>query len=120
MEKNALHPEVQQFKKYMSERPKLKRMVRERKRTLQQLFEEWYETGEVVDEEKRERETDEASSWSDKIVETIASLDAKKWNSYVAECQSILETIQLILADLVDQGKERRDPFLSSKRRDLD
>ncbi|OZI12359.1 hypothetical protein CEW92_07765 [Bacillaceae bacterium SAS-127] len=118
MEKDALHPEVQQFKKYMSARPKLKRMVRERKRTLQQLFEEWYEMGEVIDEEEQEREADEASSWSDKIVETIASLDANKWNGYVAECQSILETIQLILADLVEQGKERRDPFWPSKRRD--
>ncbi|MGM7635956.1 spore coat protein YlbD [Bacillus sp. Hm123] len=120
MGKNTLHPEVQRFKKYMSEQPKLKRMVRERKKTLQQLFEEWYEVGEVVDEEGQERETEVASSWSEKIVETIASLDANKWNSYVAECQSILETIQLILADLVDQRKGKSDPLWPSKRRDLD
>ncbi|WP_338753874.1 spore coat protein YlbD [Bacillus sp. FJAT-52991] len=120
MKTNSLHPEIQRFKKYVSERPELKKMVRKRETTLQQLFEEWYEAGEVVYEEKQERETAEFSSWIEKALDRMASLDTNKWNSYVAECQSVLETIQLMLADFVDHRKDDKAPFSQSERSDLD
>nr|WP_275296751.1 spore coat protein YlbD [Bacillus sp. REN10] len=108
---NSLHPEVQRFKQYMNERPQLKQMVRRREKTLQQLFEEWYQMGEVIHQERVEKEEEASPNWIEKALNTLASLDSNKWNSYIAECQSILEIIQLMVEDFVKQTKDGKSPF---------
>ncbi len=88
----------------MSQREDLRKMVRRRQKTLQELFEEWHSSNKEKDEQPQKPD------WLTKIAEAVSSLDSKKWNSYVAELQSVIETVQMMLADFGEMNRQNSRP----------
>ncbi|WP_191991761.1 spore coat protein YlbD [Bacillus aerolatus] len=114
MKNHSLHPHVEEFKEFMKGRPDLKRMVQERHTTLQELFEEWHRSGDVVREEGVKKDNEAQSNgfsgdWFGKLIASLSSFDGEKWNSIVSDMQGMLEMAQIYLADLVEkQSKESK------------
>ncbi|OCA83938.1 spore coat protein YlbD [Pseudobacillus wudalianchiensis] len=107
-----LHPKVKEFKVFMDGRPDLKRAVRERRTTLQALFEKWYESGDVElakeNESSKERKTDfQTEDWSMKLTKVLSLFEGMKWDSILADVQGMLEMAQIYLADLAEQNQKK-------------
>ncbi|MFK2824885.1 spore coat protein YlbD [Bacillus sp. B190/17] len=112
MKNHSLHPKVREFKEFMEGRPDLKQKVQDRQETLQQLFEEWYfleEEAWTEEDEKSKGPQQEGNTeaWFSKLLETVASLDGKKWSNIIFEVQGMLEIVQIYIEDLVRQRAEK-------------
>ncbi|MEK4030310.1 spore coat protein YlbD [Pseudobacillus sp. FSL P4-0506] len=108
-----LHPRVKEFKEFMEERPDLRRMVRKRSVTLQELFEEWHLSGTVTfkeeEDSRNKSETNfQSADWTVKLAKVLSLFEGMKWSNILSDVQGMLEMAQIYLADLAEQQKEKK------------
>lgn len=97
----------------MEERPDLKQMVKERRTSLQALFEEWHLSGDIAREEENKEGSEtnkdfQAEDWAGKLAKVFALFEGGKWSGILSDMQGMLEMAQIYLADLEEQHSKKK------------
>jgi hypothetical protein len=106
MTEQKLHPSVDEFKKFITNHPKILDEVKNGNATLQELYEDWYLLGEederwrnLLSEEVKETDTtNEKSDWISSILGSMKKMDPQQIQAYAGHLSQALGAIQGVLA----------------------
>jgi len=121
-ERPRLHPSVQEFKQFMREHPLLLKEVKEERKTLQELFEEWTVLGkdheqwvpyksvqtnettddavtqsETGDEKTNEESSQNTSDTLSQIMGLVKRMNVQDLQNHVAQFSSVLANVQNVI-----------------------
>jgi len=106
MEKQKLHPTIEEFKQFVKKHPKLRAEVRKGTKTWQEFYEEWYLLGEDDDVWKKYQsvnsETDDTDKESkqdfvSKIFSSIKNVNLNDVQQQISNIGSAISTIQQVI-----------------------
>lgn len=114
MANKKLHPSVEQFKMFVKANPKIMEEVRTGKKTLQELYEDWYLFGEEDSRwdslragakaktslEEKGKKTD----WLGTIMGTIKKVDPNEMQGYVNNLSKALAAVQGVISQFQGGG----------------
>ncbi|MBP3952155.1 YlbD family protein [Bacillus suaedae] len=115
MSSEGLHPSVQQFKEFIKKNPHLLKEVKEKRKSLQELFEEWSVLGEEHEQWKnntdeagkdvggkatKEESTAKKSNASDslgQIMGVLKRLNVEDLQNHLGQFSSVLTNVQNVI-----------------------
>jgi hypothetical protein len=127
-----LHPSVEEFKKFVTNNPKVLEEVRNGKASLQELYEDWYILGEE-DERwdslrsvKKTKQVDSGpnSDWLHQMLGAFKNMDPDQVQHYIGHVNQALGAVQNILGQFQSgvtnqqvnsSQQQRQDPFTFRK-----
>ncbi|GAE24118.1 hypothetical protein JCM9140_24 [Halalkalibacter wakoensis JCM 9140] len=112
--KKELHPSVKEFKQFMREHPHLLKEVKEEKKTLQELFEEWSIVGsdheqwnasstveknnvEEKPEEQTEKSSKSASDTLGQIMGLVKRMNVDDLQQHLTQFSAVLANVQNVI-----------------------
>ena len=105
MAQKQLHPTVERFKTYVKGNPSVLKEVRSGKKTMQQLYEEWYvikddEQGASATEKDQDKATsnEDKQDWVNQIMGTVKNMDVNQVQGYISNMSQALGAIQGVLS----------------------
>jgi hypothetical protein len=105
MTEHKLHPSVEEFKKFVTNHPKILDEVKDGNATLQELYEDWYLLGEederwkqLLSENKATKTINEKPDWISSILGSMKNMDPQQIQYYVGHLSQALGAIQGVLA----------------------
>ncbi|WP_066289487.1 YlbD family protein [Bacillus sp. FJAT-29937] len=106
MTKKKLHPSVEKFKEFVKKNPKIIQEVREGKKTLQELYEDWYLLGEddpkwgnMRSEDQEKSKTEEKKSdWMSQMMGSLKKMDSNQVQGYIQNLNQALAAVQGVLS----------------------
>ncbi|MED3552316.1 YlbD family protein [Cytobacillus praedii] len=114
MAKKKLHPSVEQFKTFVKANPKIMDEVKTGKKTLQELYEEWYLLGEEdsrwdslrmgTKSESAPEEKEKKTDWIGTIMGTIKKVDPNEMQGYVNNISKALAAVQGVISQFQGGG----------------
>lgn len=116
MTNNKLHPSVEEFKKFVTNHPKILDEVKNGNATLQELYEDWYVLGEederwssLLSENKATDTVNEKSDWVSGILGSMKKMDPQQIQTYVGHLSQALGAIQGVLAQFQSDKPKSAD-----------
>jgi hypothetical protein len=106
MAQKKLHPSVEQFKQFVRENPKILQEVRSGRRTLQELYEDWYLLGEEDSKWAPYRETEGNQStaeatkqdWMTNLLGTVKKMDVNQLQGVMQNLSTALGAVQGVVS----------------------
>ncbi|KIL47598.1 spore coat protein YlbD [Jeotgalibacillus campisalis] len=107
---------LQEFKAFLVKNPHIIQKVRNKERTWQDLFEDWYLFGE---DDKRwladSSESATSKQWIHSIKTKLQSLDDDQIEQYVEQCKDALEMVSGLLSQFQSQTSKKAGPSAGTK-----
>lgn len=105
MTKHKLHPSVEEFKKFVTNNPKILDEVRNGNATLQELYEDWYLLGEddrrwenlLADQSSKKVTSEAKSDWLSSVLGSMKKMDPDQVQHYIAHLSQALNAVQGLL-----------------------
>lgn len=129
MSKKTLHPNIQKFKEFVKDHPKLINEVRTEKKSWQELYEEWYLLGEedgiwkqykVGNTSKEEKK--EKNDFMSTIVSSMKGMDLNQVQQHMSSFGEAITNIQQIIGQFkgsnqqqVTGNSQNNQPFFFNK-----
>ncbi|WP_102271575.1 YlbD family protein [Cytobacillus massiliigabonensis] len=114
MANKKLHPSVEQFKMFVKANPKIMEEVKTGKKTLQELYEDWYLLGEEdsrwdslltgTKSETAPEENGKKTDWLGTIMGTIKKVDPNEMQGYVNNLSKALAAVQGVISQFQGGG----------------
>ncbi|MEK4970524.1 YlbD family protein [Cytobacillus sp. FSL R7-0696] len=104
MAQKQLHPTVERFKSYVKKNPSVLKEVRSGKKSMQQLYEEWYlledDEQDVRDQksDSSETTTENKQDWINQVMGTVKNMDVNQVQGYITNMSQALGAIQGVLS----------------------
>jgi hypothetical protein len=137
--KKTLHPSVKKFKEFVKTHPELAKEVKEKRKTWQDIYEEWYILGEEdevwknyesstslnenISEEKTTSKNSEKNDFMSTIFHAIKNMDLNQMQHNISTASEAISNIQQLIKQF--QGtpshskpsspKENTHPFFFNK-----
>ncbi|MBM6618580.1 YlbD family protein [Bacillus suaedaesalsae] len=127
MSQKTVHPSIQKFKEFVKRHPKLANEVKSKKKTWQELFEDWYLLGEddpiwneYQDDKEKKKESSEKNDFMSTILTAVKGIDLAQVEQHMASVGDALSTIHQIISqfkgtDDSNKSKQSTNPFFYSK-----
>ncbi|KAA0548056.1 cytosolic protein [Bacillus sp. BGMRC 2118] len=126
MSQKTVHPSIQKFKEFVKRHPKLANDVKSKKKTWQELFEDWYLLGEddpIWNQYKDVQEKKESTGKTDfmsTILTAVKGIDLAQVEQHMSSVGDALSTIHQIISqfkgsDESNKPKQSNHPFFYSK-----
>lgn len=119
------HPSIEKFKEFVKKHPKLSEEVKSKKKTWQELFEEWYLIGEEDESWKSFREdgagedkTTDKGAKSDVIPQLLQSLkkmDMNQMQYHLTNVNSAIGNIQQLIQQFIPNTGKGSSTALGAK-----
>jgi hypothetical protein len=111
-----LHPDVEKFKQFVKNHPKLIQRVRRGEVTWQEMYEDWYLLGEddpkwdpYKDKNVEEQPSKESDgNWMNQIGSMLKKIDVNQFQSHLQQLNEALGSIQGVLAQFQQSNKQTR------------
>lgn len=113
MRTNKLHPDVEEFKHFINNRPELVLELRKSGRSLQYYYDKWAEYGEDesiwhVDKKQTKETGVNENDLFNQIVKYTENLDVDKIQGHVQQLNKVLDIVQSLLNNFI--GQKGRSP----------
>ncbi|MFC0473048.1 YlbD family protein [Halalkalibacter kiskunsagensis] len=128
--KQGLHPSVKDFKQFMKEHPFLAKEVKDGRRTLQELFEEWsvlggdheqwssYNQGETTgekngakqqEEAEKEQSSQSATDALGQIMGIVKRMNVQDLQNHLSQFSSVLSNVQNVIQSFQKQPENQQN-----------
>ncbi|KPB03338.1 YlbD family protein [Bacillus sp. CHD6a] len=108
MATNQKHPSIEKFKDFVKRHPKLSQEVKSKKKTWQDLFEEWYLLGEedeswknFRDDETQEEKTEKKSDVIPLLLQSLKKMDVNQMQYHLTNVNSAIGNIQELIQQFI-------------------
>lgn len=127
MSQKTVHPSIQKFKEFVKKHPKLATEVKSKKKTWQELFEDWYLLGEddpiwnqYKDDQEKKKDNQEKADFMSTILTAVKGIDLAQVEHHMSTVGDALTTIHQIISqfkgtDENNKSKQSNHPFFFSK-----
>ncbi|WP_223700351.1 YlbD family protein [Sutcliffiella deserti] len=118
------HPSIDKFKEFVKKHPKLAQEVRDKKKTWQVIFEEWYLLGEedeswksFKDENAQDKNesTEKKSDVIPLILQSLKNMDANQMQYHISNVNSAIGNIQQLLQQFIPGSSKGNTPSQGAK-----
>lgn len=120
MATNQKHPSIEKFKDFVKRHPKLSQEVKAKKKTWQELFEEWYLLGEedeswksYRDEETQEDSTEKTTKSTEvipQLLQSIKKMDMNQMQYHLTNVNSAIGNIQQLISQFIPNATKGSSP----------
>ncbi|TYS70722.1 cytosolic protein [Sutcliffiella horikoshii] len=117
MATNQKHPSIEKFKDFVKRHPKLSQEVKSKKKTWQDLFEEWYLLGEedeswksFRDDETQEEKTEKKSDVIPQLLQSLKKMDVNQMQYHLTNVNSAIGNIQQLIQQFIPNSTKGSSP----------
>ncbi|MEA3318838.1 MAG: YlbD family protein [Bacillota bacterium] len=117
MATNQKHPSIEKFKDFVKRHPKLSQEVKSKKKTWQDLFEEWYLLGEedeswksYRDDETQEEKTEKKSDVIPQLLQSLKKMDVNQMQYHLTNVNSAIGNIQQLIQQFIPNSTKGSSP----------
>ncbi|MFG6116783.1 spore coat protein YlbD [Halobacillus sp. MO56] len=106
MDRNKLHPSVEQFRNFVNDHPKLKSELRNDRKKLQEYYEKWLLLGEddpifddyrTDDDQQRETKSTDKKEWMNQFVQMVDQVNWDNINGHIHHLNGALGNLQTLV-----------------------
>ncbi|NLP50834.1 YlbD family protein [Bacillus sp. RO1] len=117
MATNQKHPSIEKFKDFVKRHPKLSQEVKSKKKTWQDLFEEWYLLGEedeswksYRDDEAQEEKLEKKSDVIPQLLQSLKKMDVNQMQYHLTNVNSAIGNIQQLIQQFIPNSTKGSSP----------